>query len=354
MYPILIIKTAALGDVLRTTSILPGLHEAHPASEITWLVAEGAEDLVRLQPLVDRVVTVDLDSPEGLTRVMVELGRTSWKWIISLDEEESLCRLASSLATERLTGACLETGEDGSERAGYTLDSAAWFDMGLTSRLGKEEADRLKRGNSQSHATIFSEMLGINEDQPSLRIPGAAFEAAQIWGTRHGLDGSVTTIGINTGAGGRWKTKGLGEGRTTELIEFLHRELEGEVKFVLLGGPAEAERNRRIMAAFGEDSDSEAIVLDAGTDNDQLTFAAFVDRCDLLITSDSLAMHMAIARSISLVAFFAPTSAVEIDVYGLGEKVISTADDYCSYRPDADNSTITVERLGRAALRTLP
>ncbi|MAE28103.1 MAG: hypothetical protein CMJ87_03835 [Planctomycetes bacterium] len=343
-----------MGDVLRTTSILPGLHEAHPASDITWLVAQGAEDLVRLQPLVDRVVKVDLDSPESLASVSADLGRTKWEWIISLDEEENLCRLASTLTTERLTGAQLARRDDGSECASYTPDSAGWFDMGLTSHHGKEEADRLKRENSQSHANIFARMLGIAEGQPSLRIPGEAYQASQVWGARHGLDGSVTIIGVNTGASGRWKTKGLDEERTIELIEFLHRELEGDVKFVLLGGPAEAERNGRIMEAFTEGGGSDAIVLDAGTDNDQLTFAAFVSRCDLLITSDTLAMHMAIARSIPLVAFFAPTSAVEIDIYGLGEKVISTADDYCSYRPDADNSTITVERLGRAALRTLP
>jgi heptosyltransferase-2 len=351
VFPILIIKTAALGDVLRTTSILPGLHEAHPTSEITWLVAQGAEDLVRLQPLVDRVVTVDLDSPGCLERVGADLGHRRWQWVISLDEEESLCRLASSLEAEKLTGACLET--DGGEHAGYTEDSAAWFDMGLTSRFGKQEADRLKRENTLSHAAIFAHMLGIPDGQPSLRIPVEAFDASQLWGTRKGLDGSVTVIGINTGAGSRWESKGLDEQRTIELIGFLHRELEGDVKFVLLGGPAEKERNLSIMRGLPE-AYPEAIVLDAGTDNSQLDFAAFVDRCDLLITSDTLAMHIAIARNIPLVAFFAPTSGAEIDLYGLGEKVLSTAPDYCSYRPDADNETLTVERLGRAALRTLP
>ena len=36
-----------------------------------------------------------------------------------------------------------------------------------------------------------------------------------------------------------------------------------------------------------------------------------------------------------------------------GEKVASTSPDYCSYRPDADNSSITPERLVEAALRVL-
>ncbi len=55
-----------------------------------------------------------------------------------------------------------------------------------------------------------------------------------------------------------------------------------------------------------------------------------------------------------MVAFFAPTSAAEIELYGRGAKVASTAPDACSYRPDADNSTVTVERLLDAIARVLP
>ena len=52
-------------------------------------------------------------------------------------------------------------------------------------------------------------------------------------------------------------------------------------------------------------------------------------------------------------AFFAPTSAAEIELYGRGEKVVSTAPDYCSYRPDADNRSLTAERLAAAVARVL-
>src|SRR5690606_6565214 len=113
------------------------------------------------------------------------------------------------------------------------------------------------------------------------------------------------------------------------------------------GGPEERERNRGLRAALERHAD-ELAVLDAGTDNGLLEFAALVDACDLLVTSDSLALHVALARGVPLVAFFAPTSADEIELYGLGEKVRSTAPDYCSYRPDADNSSLTPERLAAA------
>jgi heptosyltransferase-2 len=71
------------------------------------------------------------------------------------------------------------------------------------------------------------------------------------------------------------------------------------------------------------------------------------------LTSDSLALHIGVARRIPIVAFFAPTSGAEIELYGRGEKVLSTASDYCTYRSDVDTSTITVERLVAAARNTL-
>jgi hypothetical protein len=42
---------------------------------------------------------------------------------------------------------------------------------------------------------------------------------------------------------------------------------------------------------------------------------------------------------------FSPTSAAEIDDWGTGTKVLSTAPDCCAYRNDADNSAIGAERI---------
>jgi heptosyltransferase II len=62
---------------------------------------------------------------------------------------------------------------------------------------------------------------------------------------------------------------------------------------------------------------------------------------------------VALARGVRTVAFFAPTPAAEIDLFGIGEKVVSTAPDAGSFRPDADTSSLTAERIAAAALRQL-
>jgi heptosyltransferase-2 len=156
-------------------------------------------------------------------------------------------------------------------------------------------------------------------------------------------------IGLNTGAGGRWESKRLPEERTVELAAEIARRLDGRATFVLFGGLGEAERNARIGAGLG----ARVRWVDAGTANGLLDFAALVGLCDLLITSDSLALHLAVTQKVPIVAFFAPTPAAEIELYGRGEKVVSLASDYASFRPDADTSTLTVERLSDAALRVL-
>src|SRR4030095_1234830 len=92
---------------------------------------------------------------------------------------------------------------------------------------------------------------------------------------------------------------------------------------------------------------------DGGTGNGILEFAGLVGLCDTLLVSDSLALHLAVALSVRVVAFFAPTSAAEIELYGRGEKVVSTAPDACSYRRDADTSTLTPDRLAAAVLEQL-
>lgn len=343
---LLILKTGALGDVLRSTSILPGLAKANPGLEVTWVTAPAAEALVSNHPLVRRVLCVAPDNSKAVAELSESLSGESWDWVLSFDDEEPLCRLASNLTTNKLSGAYLTKAGD---RA-YTDDVSEWFGMGLLSRDGKQAADLLKVQNQRSHPQIFASMLGIEMGAPKFPLSDKALTAAASFAADSSLRRRGRVIGLNTGAGGRWRTKAMAEDQAQGLAARLHTALDGQVTFLMLGGPDERERNERLgssMAAAGQ------AVVHAGTSNTLMDFAAKLSLCDLLVVSDSLALHIALARKVPLVSFFAPTSAAEIELYGLGEKVISTAPDYCSYRPDADNSTITAERVGEAALRVL-
>ena len=318
---LLIIKHGALGDVVRTSYFLPGLARKYGESiRIFWLTSAAAVDLLRHHPQLYRITT---DTSE--------LMHTEFDCVISLDDEHEAASTATRLKTKQLIGAYESSGT-----IVYTPDSTFWFDMGLISRYGKLEADRLKKENSRSHADIFSEILGITIDK------GVFYNdplIEQRWQQR--MDPDSFHIGINPFAGNRWPAKDLRMEELRKLVPAL-LDFEAAGKPVIIYFFSEGDDRKRLEelnSAFGrrvEVLDTSASVLD---------FAAAIKVMDYLITSDSLGLHLAIAQSVRNLSFYAPTSAAEIDTFGTGIKLCSSSSDYCSYRKDADNSSISAERL---------
>ena len=70
-----------------------------------------------------------------------------------------------------------------------------------------------------------------------------------------------------------------------------------------------------------------------------------VDACDMLFCGDTMAMHVAIALQKGVVGFFGPTCPQEIDLYGLGEKLISTAGCSPCYRRQCDQQDACVGEI---------
>ena len=339
---ILIVKTGALGDVLRTTAILPGLFERYPGAQVTWVVAEDALPLVEGRGEVEGRV-LDLDRPE---EVIEALSGRRFSLVASLDEEEACCRLAGAVEAERFVGA--HFNEDGEPV--YTEDSSAWFDMSLISRFGRARADELKALNQRTHPALLASALGIREGRPELSLSPEEEASAARRLEDEGLTSAGLVIGLNTGAGGRWPSKQLDVERTIETARAISLGAQREMAFLVLGGPLEEGRNDEILEGL---RGAGLRAAPGGCSNTLREFAALVGRCDLVITSDSFCLHAAVACQAPVVAFFAPTSAAEIELYGLGEKVTSVGPDYCSYQPDAECTTITPERLAGAALEVL-
>ncbi len=321
---ILIIKFGALGDVVRTAYILPGLHRKYNNPAVTWLTSPGSFELLRFNPYISDIATPEF----RLARVC----ETKFDLVISLDDEADILKYIDGLKFRDLIGAYLQDGV-----AQYTASAAAWFDMGLISRFGKEKADALKKENKREHNQIFADMFGITINAPLFfNSPVIEEKSARLF------DRNCFNIGLNSGAGARWRSKQLSLPETISLIRILlSRSIQGKrTRVYLLGGREETVRHDGIRAAVRSDW-----LFDAGNDNSLLEFAAVIRGCDYVISSDSLALHLAIAQNIRNLSFFAPTSAEEIGTFGTGVKLASLAPDYCCYRQDADTSTITAERI---------
>ncbi len=312
---ILIIKLGAMGDVLRMISILRPLKEKYPDAHITWVTKKNSVELLESNPLVDDIIPIG-DALKG--KIM---GGT-FDLVISFDDEEEACALASYVKSKKLIGAYLKDG-----KPAYTPDSGPWFDMGLISIHGKAEADKRKAANKRTYQDIHFSILSLKDPKkhhPTLILDEKERSFGEEFAKRNNIQKNDEVVGLNTGAGGRWQDKKLSIEQTVELIERIAKG--SQAKMILFGGPEEEERNKEIIRK------SKVPLIDAGCKNPLRKFAALVDLCDVMVASDSLAMHVAIALQKKVLAFFYPTSAAEIELYGKGKKIIARGKSYCSYQ----------------------
>ncbi|MCD4486432.1 hypothetical protein LQR31_18310 [Chromobacterium vaccinii] len=318
---ILIVKHGALGDVVRTSYFCKSLYEKyHGTVLIHWLTAPMSEEILSDNPYIN-FLTTDVE----------QLKRFNYEIIYSLDDENEIVSAVCQLEYEKIVGAYISNGE-----IKYTTDTAIWFDMGLLSNFGKAQADHLKKENTLGHAEMFRSIFDVNSVTPNLYIDYTGIKKMAA-----SFDGAQIKIGINPYAGGRWPSKELLDKELILLInELLVGYAEKNVLICLFGAHKDRVRNEKICEEINNEK-VQVIV----TDDSIKLLALSISEMDFMISSDSLAMHLAISQRVPIVAFFAPTSAVEIDDFGFVSKVISTSDDYCSYKPNADNSTITAKRI---------
>jgi heptosyltransferase-2 len=294
---VLIIKLDAMGDVLRTTALLPPLARAHRGAAIEWVTRPESVPLLEHNPFLTDVVPYGPDA-------LVRLQATTYDRVINLDAGKVSAGLAALARAPHKDGFVLH------ERGHVTAANAAaqaWLEMGVD--------DGLKRANRRTYQAVMLEILGLPPEghRYVLELTAAERAWAREYFARRGLEAGRPVVGLNLGAGGRWELKRWRLEGFVELAERLYRR---GAQVVLLGGKAEAERNAQLLEA------SAVPVADAGTDHNLRRFAALTERCDVLVSGDTLGMHVALALGRRVVVLFGPTSAPEIELYGLGAKVV--------------------------------
>ncbi|MBI1935301.1 glycosyltransferase family 9 protein [Candidatus Woesearchaeota archaeon] len=313
---ILIIKLGAIGDVIRTTAVLPGLKSKYKNCRIDWVTKKDSADVLKNNSLIDKIFLIG--------NALKSLKGKKYELVICLDDEHAACELASSIKSKKITGAYLNNN-----KRAYTEDSALWFGMGLISRLGKKKADKLKSRNKKTYQEIIYKILDLKygRQEPMLALNGNELGFGKKFAEKNKIKKSGLVVGINTGAGGRWEDKKLSEESTAKLIDKLNDELKSRnARVILFGGPEEAERNGKIKSLARSE------IIDAGCNNSLMEFASLVNLCSILVTSDSLALHIGTALKKKIVVFFGPTSSAEIELYFRGIKIIPKKGCLCCYR----------------------
>ena len=266
MRNILVIKTAATGDVVRTTTLLHCFRE----DSVWWITSRmNADILPKEQKCLKHVIAIeDFHTNNEIKDITFDL-------VLSLDDDKASIEIIKDLNYKKLTGAYRDKETD---KITYTEDSAHWFDLSLISHFTKEEADRMKfEGKLSVQAHLFK-MIGENFTSQEYLI----YE-----GVKANPDRKL--IGIEARSGERWPTK-----RWNGYEEFAERlKKEGyEVVFF---------EQRNSFKEYMED----------------------IAKCGCVICGDTLGMHLALALKIPTIAIFTCTSADEIYDYSIMEKVVS-------------------------------
>lgn len=296
---ILIIKFAALGDVLRTTPLLTALKRRYRGCSIDWLTHKGSLDILKNNRLIDRIYTY---SKETAAR----LRSKNYDILISLDKDRAALQAAGRIGAKVKKGF---TAAAGAAIAAFDKDSR------YACRLGVDD-DLKFRKNKKTYQQISFEQAGVvYKGQSYIYEPDATDKRSverRLAGL--GLKKASTKIGITTGAGSGFCGKSLPEDYYIRIIERFSEN--ADMQILLLGGPKEASRNRRMLKAVGPK------VIDTGCDNSISEYAAIVGLCDIVLTGDTLTMHLGIALKKQVVVFFGSTAQQEIDLYGRGIKLL--------------------------------
>ncbi len=318
---ILLIKLDALGDVLRTTALLPSLKKAWPDASLTWLTRANARPLLRFLPAIDRLWSAE--DPLTLAR----LGSERFDLCIHPDASPDSAALATVARATETRGYTL--AEDGSLVASNEA-AQHWLEMGAF--------DTVKKANTRSYQEHLHAIAGLPWEGGAIGLALRPEERARArdFAARHGLTGAPRVLGLNTGASPRWPLKKWTVEGYVGLIERVVAETDWPI--LLYGGPGERERNARLAAV-------DARVIDTGADNDLRSFCALLELCDVLVTGDTLALHAATALGKRVVCLFGPTSAAEIATYGRITRLQPALDCLVCYKTACDFAPNCMESL---------
>jgi ADP-heptose:LPS heptosyltransferase len=293
---ILIIKLGAIGDVIRTTSLLHKLMEVEPNAEIWWLT---------LSPdVIPKNVDVILPfTPQSLAI----LQAVPFDILLNLDKDKEACALSANLSAHIKKGFTLKDGKC----VPINADAEHKYLTGVF--------DDLSRANTKSYQEEIFEICGFT-------FSGEEYIMPEVIEHTWKLPKNKNIVGLNTGCGGRWTSRIWDDKNWVLLAKKLRKA--GYVP-LLLGGEQEHKKNLKLAKESG------ALYFGHFSLNQ---FINEVDQCDLVVTAVTMAMHLAIGLKKKLVLFNNIFNKYEFELYGRGEIIEPDFKCNCFYSPTCKNN----------------
>ena len=298
---ILLIKLDALGDVVRSTALIEGIKKKYPGAQLTWLTRESGSFFVMTNPAVDRVL---LYNEEVIRRLLCE----KFDILINLDKDEKISALANMISAQEKRGYGLHT-------EGYVIPFNKGAKYHYTICLDNYGS---KTKNTKSYQQLIYEIaeLPYQGEKPILYLDSvkASLFRQKFFQDNNIQDGDFVII-ANTGCGPVYPHKQWTYHGFRDVLQKL--VLDPKVKVILTGADSELERNSSLL----KDVPSSQII-DTTNKYSVEDFCYLVNCADLVITGDTVGIHIAIALNKNIVSFFGPTPHQEVDLFGLGKKFV--------------------------------
>lgn len=236
------------------------------ADHVTWLVDEMAYPLLEGNPLVERILNYDLTS-------VLQLQRERYDTVINLEKVPGLCALADSISAWRRYG--FRFDEQKGEAEAYD---------GCEKVFSLCRNDDLKR----SHQGSWQESL--------LQIVGAEWEGQEYLLGYKPKTEELYDIGLNWAVGSKWPNKAWPSDKWDELKQLLN----GKYSYSMQQGM-----------------------------DDLRTYMDWINSCRMLVTNDSLGLHIALALKKKVVVLYGPTNPNETYFYGRAEVLYPETERAC-------------------------
>ncbi len=292
---ILLIKLDALGDVVRATALAEGIKKKYPNSELTWITTKGARFFVDLNPFVDRVLEYNT---ENVRRLQFEKFDT----IINLDKDPKATSMMMSFNSEDKRGYGLS-----SEGHVVPLNDGSkyHYNICLDNYGGKTK-------NTKSYQELIFAVADLDYDmeRPYFELDSEKYESFK---NQYQWKGNV--ILLNTGCGPVYPHKKWTYGGFNKLIKLLLKDSENII--ILCGSKSEIERNNKLY----EENKFDSLINVTDSYNIE-EFSYLVNLSDVIVTGDTVGLHIAISLHKKIVSFFGPTPHQEVNLFGLGKKLV--------------------------------
>lgn len=320
---ILIIKLGAAGDVIRTTPLLYPLRKKYPESKIYWLTYFPELIPIISNPNADQVLKYSAQSVSYLESVEFDV-------LINLDKDMEAISLTNKIKAN--------------EKFGFTLRDGHCFPVNKSAehKFLTGIFDNVSKENKKNYLQEIFEICGFTFEGENYVL-----DIDKNADREFSIDKERKVIGLNTGCGERWTSRLWKDEYWINLIRNLR---QSGVEVILLGGPAEHEKNSELNSLTGAKYFGVF---------DLKTFINLVNKCDVIVSQVTMTMHIAIALKKKLVLMNNIFNPNEFLLYGNGEIIQPEKECRCFFMPVCVNKDykcmdlLTPDSVYNACLRQI-